>query len=88
VTAGRPPKPTNRTPETPFALRTPTIEWELRQEGEWTIILFRHLGWAEPVEFMHHCSTKWATFLLSLKTLLETGQGVPAPDDLVISDWH
>ena len=20
-----------------------------------------HQGWKEPVEFMHHCSTKWAT---------------------------
>ena len=36
-------------------------------------------GWREPVEFMHHCSTKWATFLLSLKQLVETGTGAPDP---------
>jgi hypothetical protein len=40
------------------------------------------------VEFMGHCSTKWATFLLSLRDLVETGQGKPAPHDLKISNWH
>ncbi len=48
----------------------------------------RHQGWQEPVEFMHHCSTKWATFLMSLKSLLETGAGAPAPYDVKVSDWH
>lgn len=65
-----------------------TIHWTLRQDAEWTIVLFRHAGWAQPVEFMHHCGTKWATFLLSLKALVETGAGSPAPDDVAIGDWH
>jgi uncharacterized protein YndB with AHSA1/START domain len=65
-----------------------TIDWTLRRSGDWTIVLFGHQGWKEPVEFMHHCSTKWATFLLSLKELVETGRGRPAPHDLEISDWH
>ena len=39
-------------------------------------------------EFMHHCSTKWATFLMSLKQLVETGSGQPAPHDVQISNWH
>lgn len=34
---------------------------------------------------MHHCSTKWATYLLSIKSMLEAGQGRPYPDDLHIS---
>jgi hypothetical protein len=51
-------------------------------------VLFRHQGWTEPVEFMHHCSTKWATYLMSLKSLVETGTGAPAPRDVQISDWH
>jgi hypothetical protein len=51
-------------------------------------VLFAHEGWAEPVEFMYHCSTKWATFLVSLKELVETGKGAPEPYDLQISDWH
>jgi uncharacterized protein YndB with AHSA1/START domain len=65
-----------------------TIEWDLRQDGDYTIVLFAHRGWREPVEFMHHCSTKWATFLMSLKSLVETGKGAPAPRDVPISDWH
>ena len=64
------------------------ISFDLRQEGEYAIVLFKHQGWKEPVEFMHHCSTKWATFLLSLKSLLETGKGAPSPDDVRIGDWH
>lgn len=64
------------------------IDWELRQDGDYTIVLFKHQGWAEPVEFMHHCSTKWGSYLMSLKSLVETGQGAPAPADVQISDWH
>jgi uncharacterized protein YndB with AHSA1/START domain len=65
-----------------------TIDWRLRRDGDWTIVLFSHRGWNEPVEFMHHCSTKWATYLMSLKRLVETGQGEPSPTDVRISDWH
>ncbi|MDQ4501061.1 SRPBCC domain-containing protein [Sinomonas sp. ASV322] len=65
-----------------------TITWDLRQDGNYTVVLFKHAGWKEPVEFMHHCSTKWATFLMSLKSLVETGEGSPAPRDVQISDWH
>ena len=35
-----------------------------------------------PSEFMAHCSARWAYFLLSLKSLLETGKGTPFPEDL------
>ena len=63
------------------------IRWELKQEGDYTIVLFKHQGWKEPVEFMHHCSTKWATFLMSLKMLVETGTGAPAPRDVKIDSW-
>ena len=65
-----------------------TINWELREEADWTILLLKHEGWRDPVEFMYHCSTKWATFLMSLKQLVETGQGAPSPRDVTISDWH
>jgi len=64
------------------------VVWDLKQEGEYTIILFQHQGWKEPVEFMNHCSTKWAIFLMSLKSLVETGKGAPAPNDVQISNWH
>ncbi|WP_316817570.1 SRPBCC domain-containing protein [Pedobacter nyackensis] len=65
-----------------------TITWELKQEGEYVIVLFRHLNWKEPVEFMHHCSTKWAIFLMSLKSLIETGKGTPDPIDVKIDNWN
>ena len=64
------------------------VSWELRQEKDYIIILFKHLGWKEPVEFMHHCSTKWGIFLMSLKSLLETGKGAPYPNDVKIDDWN
>lgn len=64
------------------------ISWELRQESDWAIIVFKHQGWKEPVEFMHHCSTKWATFLLSLKALCETGKGSPNPNDFKLDSWE
>jgi len=61
------------------------VSFDLKQEGDWTGVLFKHQGWKEPVEFMHHCSTKWATFLMSLKALVETGKGAPYPDDVHIT---
>jgi len=65
-----------------------TIGFDLRQEGEYVILLFRHQGWKEAVEFMHHCSTKWAVFLMSLKQLVETGRGLPNPHDTKIDNWN
>jgi len=64
-----------------------TVDWDLRQDGEFTIVLFSHAGWAEPVEFMHHCSTKWATYLMSMKQLVETGVGAPSPRDLRVAEF-
>jgi uncharacterized protein YndB with AHSA1/START domain len=61
------------------------VSFELEQAGDFTSILFKHEGWKEPVTFMHHCSTKWAVFLLSIKSLLETGKGAPYPDDVHIT---
>jgi hypothetical protein len=64
------------------------ISFELKQDGDYCIVLFKHQGWKEPVEFMHHCSTKWAIFLMSLKSLVETGKGRPNPDDIKIDNWN
>jgi uncharacterized protein YndB with AHSA1/START domain len=61
------------------------VSFTLRRDGDYTVVLFEHRGWKEPVEFMHHCSTKWATYLLSMKSLLEGGRGRPHPHDLHIS---
>lgn len=61
------------------------IGFDLKQSGDHAIVLFKHQGWKEPVEFMHHCSTKWAIYLMSLKSLVETGKGTPNPNDPHIS---
>ena len=63
------------------------VSFDLKQEDDFTIVLFKHEGWREPVEFMSHCSTKWATFLMSLKQLAETGVGAPYPQEVRISNW-
>jgi len=64
------------------------VVFELSQEEDFTIVMFAHTGWREAVPFMNHCSTKWATFLMSLKQLVETGSGQPAPHDVQVSNWH
>lgn len=64
------------------------IDWELKHEGDYVIVLFKHRDWKEASEHMHHCSTKWATFLMSLKSLVETGKGAPSPNDVKIDNWN
>jgi uncharacterized protein YndB with AHSA1/START domain len=58
------------------------ITFDLSHSGDETAVLFAHADWQEPVEFMAHCSARWAYFLLSLKSYQETGKGTPFPDDL------
>jgi uncharacterized protein YndB with AHSA1/START domain len=64
------------------------VSFDIKQNGDWTIVLFKHQGWKEPVEFMHHCSSKWAVFLLSLKALRETGKGAPWPNEIKLDSWE
>lgn len=64
-----------------------TVTFDLRQEDDYVIVLFSHEGWKEPVEFMHHCTTKWGAYLLSLKSLIETGRGQPSPRDVKVDSW-
>jgi uncharacterized protein YndB with AHSA1/START domain len=60
------------------------LTFDLKVEAGSTVVLFAQRGWKEQVEFMHYCSTKWATYLLSLKSLCEIGKGTPYPDDVDI----
>jgi uncharacterized protein YndB with AHSA1/START domain len=73
----------------PAEWRDTTITFELRGDDTpaETVLLFTHAGWREPVEFMHHCSTRWAYFLLSLKHDLEGGKATPWPHDEKLSSW-
>ena len=61
------------------------ISFNIKDEGE-TAIYFRHEGWQEETPFFHHCSMKWATFLLSLRDFIENGSGRPFPDDIKIGN--
>ena len=58
------------------------LTFDLTQKGDETTVLFSHAAWRDPSEFMAHCSARWAYFLLSMKSLLETGKGTPFPEDL------
>ena len=64
------------------------VIFSLSQEGNYTIVLFGHKNWRAANVFTSHCSMKWATFLLSLRELVETGKGKPSPDDIKIDDWN
>jgi len=61
------------------------IDFDVRPAGGETVLMFTHGDWRQPVEFMHHCSTKWAYFLLGLKDRLEGRKAAPSPHDRLIS---
>jgi len=64
------------------------IEFDISDENGETVLLFKHGRWREEVEFMYHCSTQWAYFLISLRKFLETGKGTPYGSSLEkISEW-
>ena len=60
------------------------IHFELDEGENQTIVRFTHDQWKDPSDFMTHCNTKWAVFLVSLKEALETGKGRPFPNDIQI----
>ncbi len=60
------------------------ITFQLEAEEDQVFVRFKHINWQEASDFMAHCSTKWAVFLLSLKEALENGQGKPFPNDVPV----
>jgi uncharacterized protein YndB with AHSA1/START domain len=52
-----------------------------------TVVKFTHGEWREPVEFLHHCTTRWGQFLISLKTGLEDGRWQPDLEMPKVSNW-
>ena len=58
------------------------LSFTLTPKDDETVVLFTHADWRDPSDFMAHCSARWAYFLLSLKSLVETGKGTPSPEDL------
>ena len=64
-----------------------TVTFALSRADDETVVLFTHGDWREPSDFMGHCTTKWGTFLLGMKDLLEGGSSVSYPAEVVISSW-
>jgi uncharacterized protein YndB with AHSA1/START domain len=58
------------------------LSFDLKQTADGTVVNFTHGEWRGSSEFMAHCSARWAYFLLSLKSLVESGRGTPFPEDL------
>lgn len=61
------------------------IIFELKEADGQTFVNFKHECWSEESELYAHCTTKWAVFLLSLKSLVETGKGSPYPEDIQVN---
>jgi hypothetical protein len=55
----------------------------LRQEDDGTTVVFKHLGWKDPVEFMHH-SAQVDGLPDEPGSPVETGAGAPDPRDVRI----
>ena len=68
----------------PDAWEGTEVLFELQPEGDQVFVRFSHANWPRVTDFLAHCSTKWAVFLLSLKDAIETGQGKPFPGDIHI----
>lgn len=61
-----------------------SIQFLLTETTEQVFVRFSHSNWEKSSDFMAHCNTKWAVFLLSLKDVAEKGKGLPFPDDVQI----
>ncbi len=60
------------------------LTFDLKREGDRTIVVFTQHGWKKQTDLLRYCNTKWATYLLSLKSLVEKGKGLPYPKDIDI----
>lgn len=55
------------------------FSFRLEPTPQGSVLLFTNADWREPVDLMHHCSTKWGYHLLRLKAGLEGGKATPIP---------
>jgi len=70
--------------EMPPAWMGSEISFLLEETEKQTFVNFRHYNWQQSDDFLAHCSTKWAIFMMSIKSCIETGRGQPYPDDVHI----
>jgi len=64
-----------------------TQRFELSEQDGQIVVLFSHAGWPEANEFFAHCSMRWASFLLSMKSGCEGWGFKPWPYDLKTDNW-
>lgn len=57
-----------------------SLTFELEPHAKGTVLFFHHDGWKAYTPEFAGCSYDWALFFRSLKSLCETGRGVPWPD--------
>jgi uncharacterized protein YndB with AHSA1/START domain len=61
---------------------TKAFQFDIQADERGSALQFRNSGWAEPNDFFMHCNSKWGFFLtVSLKDLLEKGNGQPHPNE-------
>lgn len=70
--------------ELPEAWMGTEVRFRIEAEEKQTFVNFSHANWRLADDFLAHCSTKWAMFMMSLKAAIETGRGQPFPDDVHI----
>jgi hypothetical protein len=54
-----------------------TLTFKLKQSKGITNVRFVHDKWKKANDFYGHCNYHWGLFMKSLKTLAETGKGMP-----------
>jgi hypothetical protein len=58
--------------------------FDVEAHGDKAILHFGQRGWREENDFYMHCNSRWGYFMLSIKSLIETGKGTPHPEALEI----
>lgn len=53
------------------------LYFNLEEKDGTTILRFSHEDWANETDFFGNCNFHWGIYLRSLKTLSETGKGMP-----------
>ena len=59
------------------------IEFVISPKDDGSILNFRHSKWRDSEGCFAYCAMSWAVFLLSLKDLLEKGEGHPFPNEWI-----
>jgi uncharacterized protein YndB with AHSA1/START domain len=57
------------------------IEFNLKADGNDTILIFAHRGFPRADAALASATTRWGFYLLSMKRYLQKGEGTPNPDD-------